>query len=177
LADLAVDYNRSISSFPERRNEGFLHCGAVFLVFQTGKTLLPSLYLFPDSGAGLLPYYLPPPENLSLLDTFMSENRPNILFAIADDASHFGCYGHSFVKTPHCDRVARDGVRFNNMFTTNPKCAPSRASIVTGMHTWQLKEACNHWNVFPGPDEFDVYPDLLMDAGYHVGHRQGLGPR
>ncbi len=107
----------------------------------------------------------------------MSEKRPNILFAIADDASHFGCYGHSFVKTPHCDRVAREGVRFNNMFTTNPKCAPSRASIVTGMHTWQLKEACNHWNVFPGPDEFDVYPDLLMDAGYHVGHTgKGWGP-
>lgn len=103
--------------------------------------------------------------------------RPNILFAIADDASHFGCYGHSFVRTPHADRVAREGVRFNRMFTTNPKCAPSRASLLTGMHTWQLKEACTHFCYFPGPDEFDVYPDVLEEAGYHVGFTgKGWGP-
>ena len=95
--------------------------------------------------------------------------RPNILFALADDASHFSAYGHTFVNTPHFDRVANEGILFNNMFTTNPKCAPSRASMLTGMHTWQLKEACTHWCVFPGPDEFPVYPDLLEAAGYHVG--------
>ncbi len=107
----------------------------------------------------------------------MADKRPNILFCIADDASHFSAYGHDFVKTPNCDRVASEGVRFDNMFTTNPKCAPSRASLVTGMHTWQLKEACTHWCVFPGPEEFDVYPDLLMNAGYHVGHTgKGWGP-
>ena len=99
-----------------------------------------------------------------------SSRRPNILFCIADDASHFGAYGHDFVRTPHCDRVAAEGVRFTRMFTTNPKCAPSRASLLTGRHTWQLKEACTHWCVFPGADEFDVYPDLLAAAGYHVGH-------
>jgi N-sulfoglucosamine sulfohydrolase len=96
--------------------------------------------------------------------------RPNILFALADDASHFSAYGHRFVKTPHFDRVAQSGILFKNMFTTNPKCAPSRASMLTGMHTWQLKEACTHWCVFPGPDEFAVYPDLLEEAGYHVGY-------
>lgn len=109
----------------------------------------------------------------------MSDNsrRPNILFCIADDASHFSAYGHRFVSTPNFDRVAREGVRFTNMFTTNPKCAPSRASIVTGMHTWQLKEACTHWNVFPGADEFAVYSDLLMVGGYHVGFTgKGWGP-
>ncbi|MHC4887268.1 MAG: sulfatase family protein [Planctomycetota bacterium] len=95
--------------------------------------------------------------------------RPNILFCIADDASHFGAYGHGFVKSPAFDRVAREGVLFTNMFTTNPKCAPSRASLLTGKHTWQLKEACTHWNVFPGSEELDVYPDLLEGAGYHVG--------
>ncbi len=95
--------------------------------------------------------------------------RPNILFALADDASHFSACGHTFVNTPHFDRVAREGILFKNMFTTNPKCAPSRASMLTGMHTWQLKEACTHWCVFPGPDEFAVYPDLLENAGYHVG--------
>jgi arylsulfatase A-like enzyme len=50
-------------------------------------------------------------------------------------------YDHRFVHTPHFDCVARDGVRFDAMFTTNPKCAPSRASLLTGRHTWQLGEA------------------------------------
>lgn len=94
--------------------------------------------------------------------------RPNILFAVADDASHMGAYGHDFVKTPAFDRVARDGVRFQCAFTTNPKCAPSRASILTGRHTWQLEEASCHFGIFPS--KFPVYPDRLESAGYRVGY-------
>ena len=93
--------------------------------------------------------------------------RPSILFAIADDASHFSAYGHRFLNTPNFDRVAREGVLFANAFTVNPKCAPSRACILTGMHTWQLEEACNHFGVFPS--KFAVYPDLVENAGYFVG--------
>lgn len=94
--------------------------------------------------------------------------KPNILFAIADDASHMSAYGHPFVNTPNFDAVAKQGVLFNNAFTTNPKCAPSRASILTGMHTWQLEEACTHWCKFP--NKFLLYPDLLEDGGYHIGY-------
>ncbi len=94
-------------------------------------------------------------------------SKPNILFAIADDASHFSAYGHAFVDTPCFDRVAREGVLFANAFTTNPKCAPSRACILTGMHTWQLEDACNHFGVFPS--KFAVFPDLLEVTGYFVG--------
>jgi N-sulfoglucosamine sulfohydrolase len=102
-------------------------------------------------------------------------NHPNILFAIADDASHMGAYGFNFVRTPNFDRIARQGVLFTNAFTTNPKCAPSRASLLTGMHTWQLEEACNHWGIFP--NKFKVYPDLLEEAGYFVGYTgKGWGP-
>ena len=102
-------------------------------------------------------------------------DRPNILFAIADDASHMSAYGHSFVSTPHFDRVARDGLLCNAAFTTNPKCAPSRASILTGRHTWQNGEACLHWNYWP--EDLPVYPDLLEEAGYHVGYTgKGWGP-
>jgi N-sulfoglucosamine sulfohydrolase len=101
--------------------------------------------------------------------------RPNILFAVADDASHMSAYGHRFLHTPHFDRVAREGVLFNQAFTTNPKCAPSRACILTGMHTWQLEEACNHFGLFS--KQFAVYPDLLEQAGYHVGYTgKGWGP-
>ncbi len=99
----------------------------------------------------------------------MSHSRqPNILFAIADDASHMGAYGHAFVNTPNFDRVARDGVLFANAYTPNPKCAPARACILTGRQTWQLEQACNHFGVFPA--KFPVYPSILESAGYHVGY-------
>src|SRR5687767_10274432 len=68
--------------------------------------------------------------------------RPNILFAISDDQSwpHASAYGCRFVRTPAFDRVARDGVLFNNAFSASPGCAPSRAAILTGRPTWQLRE-------------------------------------
>ena len=98
----------------------------------------------------------------------MGDRRPNILFAIADDASHFSAYGHTFVDTPGFDRVCRDGIRFTNAFTTNPKCAPSRASILTGRHTWQNRESCLHWNYWP--DDLPVFPDMIEEGGYHIGY-------
>jgi len=103
--------------------------------------------------------------------------KPNILIAIADDWSypHAGAYGCPFVKTPAFDRVAREGVLFQNCFAPNPKCSPSRASMLTGMQSFQLEEACNHHGAFPA--KFKVYPDLLEAAGYHVGHTgKGWGP-
>jgi len=94
---------------------------------------------------------------------------PNILLAIADDASwpHMSAYGCRFLKTPNFDRVAREGVLFNNCFTPLPKCSPSRAALLTGRNPWQLEEACCHFGLFSA--KFPVYPDLLEAAGYYVG--------
>jgi N-sulfoglucosamine sulfohydrolase len=103
--------------------------------------------------------------------------RPNILIAIADDWSygHAGAYGCGWVKTPAFDRVAREGVLFASAYTNNPKCSPCRASLLTGRNSWQLDEACNHFGVFPA--RWPVYPDLLEQAGYHVGFTgKGWGP-
>ena len=103
--------------------------------------------------------------------------RPNILFTIHDDWSHghAGAYGCSWVKTPAFDRVAREGVLFANAFTSNPKCSPCRATILTGRNSWQLKEAINHYSIFP--NEFAVYPAQLEKEGYHVGLTgKGWGP-
>ncbi|MGH9630476.1 MAG: sulfatase family protein [Bryobacteraceae bacterium] len=103
--------------------------------------------------------------------------KPNILMVIADDWSQgdAGAYGCSWIKTPAFDRIAREGVLFNNCFTSNPKCSPCRASILTGRNSWQLKEAVNHFSIFP--NEFGVYPALLQKAGYFVGHTgKGWGP-
>lgn len=103
--------------------------------------------------------------------------RPNILFCIADDASwmSMGAYGCKYVNTPNFDRVAREGILFRHCFTTNPKCSPSRATLLTGLNSWQLEEACCHFGVFQS--KFKVYPDLLEEAGYHVGFTgKGWGP-
>jgi arylsulfatase A-like enzyme len=102
---------------------------------------------------------------------------PNILFVIADDwgHSHAGAYGCEWVRTPNFDRVARQGVLFTNCFTSNPKCSPSRATMLTGRNSWQLKEAVNHYSIFPS--EFPVYPSLLEKAGYFAGYTgKGWGP-
>ena len=104
--------------------------------------------------------------------------RPNVLFIIFDDwngSTHAGVYGCDWVKTPNFDRVAREGVLFKNAFTSNPKCSPCRASILTGRNTWQLEEAACHNGIFPA--KFVVYPDLLEKAGYIVGLTgKGWGP-
>ena len=101
---------------------------------------------------------------------------PNILFAIADDwGRHAGAYGTKWVRTPHFDRVAREGILFNNAYTPNAKCAPSRAAILTGRNSWQLKEAANHLCYFP--PEFKGWGEALAENGWMVGHTtKGWGP-
>jgi arylsulfatase A-like enzyme len=103
--------------------------------------------------------------------------RPNILFIIFDDWSreHAGAYGCTWVKTPNFDRVAKEGVLFKNAFTSNPKCSPCRASILTGRNFYQNEEAASHGGMFPA--NAVVYPDLLEQAGYVVGLTgKGWGP-
>ncbi len=102
--------------------------------------------------------------------------RPNILFAIADDwGKHAGAYGTPWVKTPAFDRVAREGLLFNQAYTPNAKCAPSRACILTGRNSWQLKEAANHICYFPA--EFKGWGEALSEQGWFVGHTlKGWGP-
>jgi uncharacterized sulfatase len=103
--------------------------------------------------------------------------RPNILFAISDDQSfpHTSAAGDRSVRTPAFDRVAERGVLFTHAISNSPGCAPSRAAILTGRSHWQLEEAGTHASYFP--TKFEVYPDLLARAGYHVGHTgKGAGP-
>jgi arylsulfatase A-like enzyme len=81
---------------------------------------------------------------------------------------HFGAYGCSWVDTPAFDRVAQQGVLFSQTYTCNSKCAPSRASIITGRNSWQLKDAANHQCHFPA--EFRTVFEALANHGYHTGH-------
>lgn len=102
--------------------------------------------------------------------------RPNILFAIADDwGLHAGAYGTPWVKTPAFDRLASEGLLFQNAFTPMAKCAPSRAIVLTGRHLWQNEEAGNHMAVFP--PKLKSWPEVLMEKGWHMGITgKGWGP-
>ena len=103
--------------------------------------------------------------------------RPNILFIIADDASFnsMGAYGSGYIKTPNFDKLAKEGVLFNNAFSNNPKCAPARASLLTGRYSWQLEEAVVHRPLMP--EKWMFYPELLENSGYTIGFTgKGWGP-
>lgn len=94
---------------------------------------------------------------------------PNVLFIIADDASrHFGqANGCDWVRTPHIDRLAAEGVVFDNFYVATSKCSPSRAAILTGRNPWQLGAAANHWPTFP--PRFMAFPESLAAAGVTCG--------
>ena len=104
-------------------------------------------------------------------------DRPNILFAIADDISfpHMGAYGTSWVKTPNFDWVAEHGLLFQQAYTPNAKCSPSRAIILTGRNSWQLEEAANHVPFFPA--KYKTFFEVLKEQGYFTGHvAKGYAP-
>lgn len=95
--------------------------------------------------------------------------RPNVLFIIADDASrHFGeAYRCDWVKTPNIDRLAKNGLVFENAYTPTSKCSPSRAAILTGRNPWQLEEAANHWPHFPS--KYTTFSEVLAGGGIACG--------
>lgn len=106
-----------------------------------------------------------------------ADERPSILFALADDWAwpHAGVYGDTVVKTPHFDRVAKEGVLFSQVFCASPSCTPSRAAILTGQHIHRLEDSGNLWSLMP--TRFETYPDLLEKQGYTIGlWGKGWGP-
>jgi arylsulfatase A-like enzyme len=69
-----------------------------------------------------------------------AEKKPtNVVLILADDLGYgdLGCYGHPRFKTPHLDRLAREGVRLTNFYTPVPYCAPTRASLMTGRYPFR----------------------------------------
>lgn len=97
--------------------------------------------------------------------------RPNILIVYTDDQRWdcLGLAGHPFLKTPHIDRIGREGARFAHAFTTTPVCSPSRASFLTGQykHTHGVlgnedSTALSH--------RLGTFPRLLQAAGYRTGY-------
>ncbi len=102
----------------------------------------------------------------------LAEERPNILFCLADDWGwpHAGAYGDPVVQTPNFDRLAKEGVLFENAFVSSPSCTPSRNALLTGRHFYQLGEGANLWSVLDANEPNFMF--LLRAAGYAIGHHQ-----
>ena len=66
--------------------------------------------------------------------------RPNVLFIMSDDhaSQAISCYGSKLIDTPNIDRIAKEGVQFQNSFVTNSICAPSRATLLTGKYSHSI---------------------------------------
>jgi len=102
---------------------------------------------------------------LSVTACTKPDRRPNILFIMSDDhASHaISAYGSVINRTPNIDRLADEGIRFENCFCTNSICAPSRAVILTGKYS-HLNGLVDNQVSFDGNQQ--TLPKLLQDAGY-----------
>jgi len=96
--------------------------------------------------------------------------RPNIVFILIDDLrwDELGCTGHPFAKTPHTDRIAREGVTFRNAFVTTPLCSPSRASYLTGQYT-HAHGVIDNSDHSPLSHRLETFPRQLARAGYDNG--------
>lgn len=94
-------------------------------------------------------------------------SRPNILFIMTDDhtTQAMSCYGGNLLHTPNMDRIAREGMRFDNFYAVNALSGPSRACILTGKFSHEngfTDNAC----VFNGDQQ--TFPKLLRNAGYET---------
>lgn len=109
---------------------------------------------------------------------------PNVILIVADDlgVGDVGCFGQSKIRTPSLDRLAAQGMRFTQAYTGAPVCAPSRCSMLTGMHTGHSAIRDNKEvqpeGQQPLPAGIATLPELLRARGYATAAvgKWGLGP-
>lgn len=105
------------------------------------------------------------------------KRKPNIILFLADDLGYgdLGCYGQKFIKTPHLDQMAAEGIRFTDFYSGSTVCAPSRCTLMTGYHTGHCRVRGND-TVPLLPSDVTV-AELLKIAGYTTGifGKWGLG--
>ncbi|MEN7547181.1 arylsulfatase [Rapidithrix thailandica] len=105
------------------------------------------------------------------------EQSPNIIFILADDmgVGDLGCYGQKHIQTPHIDQMAKEGMRFTQFYAGSTVCAPSRSSLMTGLHTGHAHVRGN--GEYPLPEKETTFPQLLQQQGYETAMygKWGLG--
>jgi arylsulfatase A len=110
-------------------------------------------------------------------------SRPNIILLVADDLGYgdVGCYGQQKIETPNIDKLAGGGLRFTQFYAGTSVCAPSRASLMTGMHTGHVSVRGNKGFVPEGqtplPDSSVTFINKLQESGYTTAAfgKWGLG--
>ncbi|MBN1911437.1 MAG: sulfatase-like hydrolase/transferase, partial [Pirellulales bacterium] len=107
--------------------------------------------------------------------------KPNIIFILADDLSYrdLGCYGQKHIQTPNLDRLYNEGMRFTQAYAGACECAPSRCSLMTGLHMGHARVRLNR--SVRGQehllDEDVTVAEVLKQAGYATGFvgKWGIG--
>ncbi|HXH98838.1 MAG TPA: sulfatase [Sphingobacteriaceae bacterium] len=94
--------------------------------------------------------------------------KPNVVIIMADDldSRELSCYGGQNIKTPNIDRLAREGMKFNNIYASEAMCVPTRASLFTGLYPARHGSYQNHKTVYKNTKSIGHY---LGDLGYRVG--------
>ncbi|MFJ3669805.1 sulfatase-like hydrolase/transferase [Streptomyces sp. NPDC090106] len=112
-----------------------------------------------------------------------ARDRPNFVVILADDLGHgeLGSYGQRLVRTPRLDALAAEGLRFTDAYATAPVCAPSRCSLLTGLHAGHARVRENPWG--PGgqgalTDRDFTFAEALRARGYRTAliGKWGFGP-
>ncbi|WP_116107790.1 arylsulfatase [Lewinella sp. IMCC34191] len=108
---------------------------------------------------------------------------PNIIYILADDLGYgdLSCYGQELFETPNIDRLAARGMRFTQHYSGSTVCAPSRSSLLTGLHTGHTfirgNKEVRPEGQWPLPDSIYTLPEMMQDQGYRTGvfGKWGLG--
>src|SRR5260370_19400343 len=99
--------------------------------------------------------------------------KPNVVLIMTDDMGYadLGCYGSKDIKTPHLDKLAKQGTRLTHFYSNGPVCTPTRAALMTGR--WQQRVGLE-WAIYPGqkkpglPTSETCVAKLLKDARYRT---------
>lgn len=133
------------------------------------------------------------PASLTLLAPLpliaqQTQTPPNIIYIMCDDMGYadLGCYGQTYIETPHIDRMAAEGMRFTQAYCGSPVSAPSRCCFMTGQHSGHTRIRGNreHWRgavqygnnrdyATSGQEPYDsahiIIPEIMKDNGYTTG--------
>ncbi|MFN8346878.1 MAG: sulfatase [Spirosomataceae bacterium] len=116
-----------------------------------------------------------------------AKSQPNILWITCEDmSSHLGSFGEKVAKTPNLDQLAKEGVRYTNVFSTAGVCAPSRSAIITGMYQTSIgtqhmrtlqTPASQQYSPVPSysallPAQVRCFPEYLRKAGYYCTNNE-----
>jgi arylsulfatase A-like enzyme len=135
-------------------------------------------------------------SSFCLAHSSFGAQRPNLVFIMADDLGwrDIGCFGNTFHRTPHLDKLAARGVKFTQAYAANPLCSPTRSSVLTGLYpartgitapVCHLPQVILEKGLAKGnpktpvlvaesvtrlKTDYTTLPEILRDAGYATGH-------